>query len=157
LATLGDSSGCAAAIAKIRAHVERLNRDDGPPYLYWVGPAEVTAGAGRCLLQLGKADQAVTMLEDGITLFEESFICGRTNFLIRLAEALAHPGPQRDLDAAAGRGIAALELSQNLDSTRSLGRLRDLYRQMKPHAKVPTVRGFIDTRSLNARPNAPGE
>jgi len=151
LATLGDSAGCAAAISKTRTHVERLNRDEDPPYLYWVGPAEVTAGAGRCLLQLGKADQASTMLEDGIALFEESFIRDRRNYLIRLAEALAHPGPQRDLDAAAGRGIAALELSQNVDSTRGVGRLRDLYRHMKPHAKVPAVGDFLEqTRGLVA-------
>ncbi|MGB8199907.1 MAG: hypothetical protein WCF33_09475, partial [Pseudonocardiaceae bacterium] len=144
LASLGDSSGCAAAISKTRTHVERLNRDDEPPYLYWVGPAEVTAGAGRCLLQLEKADQAVTMLEDGIALFEESFIRDRRNYLIRLAEALAHPGPQRDLDAAARHGTAALDLSETLDSTRGVGRLRDLYRHMKPHAKVPAVQDFVE-------------
>jgi hypothetical protein len=67
LATLRDSSGCAAAMSKTRTHVEHLNRDEDPPYLYWVGPAEVTAGAGRCLLQLGKADQAAAMLAEGIT------------------------------------------------------------------------------------------
>ncbi|MBW0009023.1 MAG: helix-turn-helix transcriptional regulator [Pseudonocardiales bacterium] len=144
LATLRDPSGCVAAISKTRTYVERLKQEDEPPYLYWVGPGEVTAGAGRALLQLGQADQAVNMLEDGIALFDESFIRDRTNFLIRLAEALAHPGPQRDLDAAAGRGMAALELSENLDSTRGVGRLRDLYRQMKPHAKVPAVGDFLD-------------
>jgi DNA-binding XRE family transcriptional regulator/tetratricopeptide (TPR) repeat protein len=144
LATLRDSSGCAAAISRTRTHVEHLNRDEDPPYLYWVGPAEATAGAGRCLLQLGKADQAVVMLEDGIALFDESFVRDRSNYVIRLAEALAHPGPQRDLDAAARQGITALDLSENLDSTRGVSRLRDLYSQMKPHAKVPAVRDFLD-------------
>ncbi|MGH3828100.1 MAG: helix-turn-helix domain-containing protein, partial [Pseudonocardiaceae bacterium] len=38
LATLRDSSGCVAAISKTRTYVERLNHDDEPPYLYWVGP-----------------------------------------------------------------------------------------------------------------------
>jgi transcriptional regulator with XRE-family HTH domain/tetratricopeptide (TPR) repeat protein len=144
LASLGDSAGCAAAIAKTRTHVEHLNRDDDPPYLYWVGPAEVTASAGRCLLQLGKADQAVAMLENGIALLDESFVRDRRNYVIRLAEALAHPGPQRDLDAAARQGIAALDLSENLDSTRGVGRLRDLCSQMKPHTKTPAVRDFLD-------------
>jgi transcriptional regulator with XRE-family HTH domain/tetratricopeptide (TPR) repeat protein len=143
-ATLRDSSGCAAAISKTRTHVEHLNRDEGPPYLYWVGPAEVTAGAGRCLLQLGKAEQATAMLQEGIALFDESFVRDRRNYLIRLAEALAHPGSQRDLDAAAGRGMAALDLSKSLDSTRGVGRLRDLCHQMKPHATVPAVRDFLD-------------
>lgn len=132
------------AIAKTRTHIERLNRDDDPPYLYWVGPAEVAYGAGRCLLQLGKADQAVAMLEDGIALLDESFVRDRMNYVIRLAEALAHPGPQRDLDGAARQGITALELSENLDSTCGVGRLRDLHSQLKPHAKTPAVRDFLD-------------
>lgn len=144
MATLRDSSGCAAAISKTRTHVEHLNRDEDPPYLYWVGPAEVTAGAGRCLLQLGKADQAAAVLKEGITLFDESFVRDRMNFFDRLAEAFTHPGPQRDLDAAAGRGMAALDLSQNLDSARGVGRLRDLCHQMTPHAKVPAVSEFLD-------------
>jgi len=143
LAILGDSAGCAAAISKTRTHVEHLQPGDEPSYLYWVGPATVTAGAGCCLLQLGKADQAVTLLEDGISLFNESFIRERVVFSIHLAEALAHPGPQRDLDAAARHGLAALELSQNLDSTLGTSLLRDLHRQMKPHAKVPAVGDFL--------------
>lgn len=84
------------------------------------------------------------MLEDGIPLLEDTFIRDRRNYLIRLAEAHAHPGPQRDLDAAAGRAIAALELSESLDSTRGLGRLRDLYHQMRLHATVPAVGDFVD-------------
>ncbi|MGH3931017.1 MAG: hypothetical protein ACRDTF_13690, partial [Pseudonocardiaceae bacterium] len=63
---------------------------------------------------------------------------------IQLADALARPGKQRDLDAAANRGMAAIRLAEGLDSTRSADLLRDLCRQMKPHAKVPVVRDFLD-------------
>jgi tetratricopeptide (TPR) repeat protein len=151
LATLGDCSGCTAAISKTRTAVEAINHNDDLRYLYWVGPAEVTAGAGRCLLTLGKADLAVGMLEEGIGLFDESFVRDRRNYLIRLAEALTHPGPQRDLDAAVEHGRAALELSENLDSTRGVDRLRDLVSQMRPHTTVPAVRDFVDhTRDLVA-------
>ncbi len=151
LAIMGDSSGCTAAISKTRAQAEGIKHDDGLPYLYWVGPAEVTAGAGRSLLKLGKADLAVGMLEEGIGLFDESFVRDRANFLIRLAEALTHPGPQQDLDAAVERGRAALNLYANLDSTRGVDRFRDLVTQMKPHIKVPAVRDFVDrTRDLVA-------
>lgn len=142
--TLRDASGCTTAIAKARTHVERIKQDDEPPYLYWVGPGEVNGSAGRCLLQLGQADQAAAMLQEGIALLDESFVRERRNHSIRLAEALTQPGPQRDLDAAASRGMAAIDLSESLNSTRGVGRLRDLYRQMKPHAKVPAVRDFLD-------------
>ncbi|MGH3900863.1 MAG: helix-turn-helix transcriptional regulator [Pseudonocardiaceae bacterium] len=139
LATMGDTSRCNAAISKARTEVERLNRDDDPPWLYWVSPAEITAGAGRCLQKLGQADQAAVMLDAGIALFDRSFVRDRTNYLIHLADALAQPGPQRDLDAAAERSMLALDLAESLDSARGNNRLRDLSHQMKPHAKIPAV------------------
>jgi DNA-binding XRE family transcriptional regulator len=117
-----------------------------------IGVEPTTVGRwerGETTPQPGKADQAVTLLEDGIALFGECFIRDRMKHSIRLAEAFAHRGPQRDLDAAARHGTAALELSQNLDSTRGAGRLRDLYHQLKPHAKVPVVGDFLEqTRVL---------
>ena len=57
---------------------------------------------------------------------------------------LARPGKQRDLDAAAGRGMAAIDLAEGLDSTRSVDLIRNLHTQMKPHAKVPAVRDFVE-------------
>ena len=90
LATMGDTSRCNAAISKARTEVERLNRDDDPPWLYWVSPAEITAGAGRCLQKLGQVDHAVVMLDEGIALFDEAFVRDRTNYLIHVADG---PGP----------------------------------------------------------------
>ena len=58
--------------------------------------------------------------------------------------ALAQPGPQRDLDAAAERGMVAIDLAESLDSARGNRRLRDLSLQMKPHAKVPAVGDFLN-------------
>jgi hypothetical protein len=149
-ATLGDSSSCLAAISTTRDQLERIKPDEDLPYLYWVGPAEVTVGAGRCLLTLRKADQAAALLE-GIGLFDESFVRDRRNCLIRHAEALTHPGPQQDFDAAVERGRVALDLSESLDSTRGVDRLRDLVSQLRPHIKAPVVRDFVNrTRELMA-------
>jgi hypothetical protein len=146
---LEDSSSCTAAISKARAEVERVKPDDDLPYLYWVGPADITAWAGLCLLTLRKPDQAAVMLEEGIGLLDESFVRDRRDYSIRLAEALTHPGPQRDLDAAVERGRAALHLSENLRSANSVDRFRDLVSQLRPHTKAPAVRDFVDrTREL---------
>ncbi len=144
-AALGDASGCTAAISKTRTHVERIKPDDDPAYLYWVDPAVITAEAGGALLQLGKADQAVAMLEEGIGLFDESFVRSRMSFIIRHAQALTQPGSQQDLDAAVERGRAALDLSASLDSPDSVDRFRDLVDQLRPHATVPAVRDFMDS------------
>jgi hypothetical protein len=73
-----------------------------------MSPAEVTAGAGDCLLQLGQSRQATALLDEGIAMFDESFARDRQVYLTHLADALARPGKQRDLDAAADRGLAAV-------------------------------------------------
>ena len=110
----------------------------------WVTPAEITAYAGQCLLQLGHAGQATTLLDNGITLFDESFTRNRQTYLMHLADALTRPGKQRDLDNAAARGMEAINITESLHSTYSLDLLGDLYQQMKPHAEVPAVRDFLE-------------
>ncbi|MBV9163211.1 MAG: hypothetical protein JO281_17020, partial [Pseudonocardiales bacterium] len=61
-----------------------------------------------------------------------------------LADALARPGKQRDLEAAAGLGVQSIDLAETLDATRGAGLLRDLYLRMTPHGEVPAVRDFLE-------------
>jgi predicted protein tyrosine phosphatase len=51
---------------------------------------------------------------------------------------------QFDLDAAAERAMVALDLAESLDSGRQSDLLRDLYRQMKPRARILAVADFLD-------------
>ncbi|MGH3821359.1 MAG: hypothetical protein ACRDRA_00710 [Pseudonocardiaceae bacterium] len=118
--------------------------DGDPQWLYWVIPAWIIVEAGDSLLLLGRADQAAGLLDEGIALFDESFVRDRQIYLTHLADALARPGKQRDLNAAADRGITAIELAETLHSTLGVNLLRDLYHQMTPHAKVPAVADFLE-------------
>ncbi|MGB6164834.1 MAG: helix-turn-helix transcriptional regulator [Pseudonocardiaceae bacterium] len=148
-AILRDSSRCIATISKARSQVEHLSPGEDLPHLYWVRPAVVTAYVGQCFLQLGNADQAAILLDEGIALFDESFTRDRQAYLTHSADALSRPGKQRDLDAAAARGMEAIHVAECLDSTYSIDLLRNLYRQMRPHATVPAVGDFLDrTREL---------
>jgi hypothetical protein len=144
LATLRDSSACTAAISQACTQVEQLKPDDDPPWLYWMNPTAITVNAGYCLLKLGQSDQAAVMLDQAIAQFDESFVRDRQIYVAQLADALARPGPQRDLDAAARWGMTSIDLVESVDSTRGIGHLQDLYRHMKPHAKVPAVRDFLE-------------
>lgn len=138
-ATLRDGSGCTAATSKARTQIEHLSPDDDLPYLYWVTPAEITAYAGQCLLRLGDTEHATVLLDEGIGLFDESFIRNRQAYLIHMADALIRPSKQRDLDNAAIRGMEAIDIAEGLHSTYSVELLSDLYHQMKPHAQVSAV------------------
>ncbi|MGH4008119.1 MAG: hypothetical protein ACRDTH_08185, partial [Pseudonocardiaceae bacterium] len=143
-AALKDVSACIATISQAHTYVEQAANDDDPPYLYWVRPAVITTGTGDCLLQLGQADRAAALIDQGIAMFDAPFDRDRQLYLTDLAEALARPGKQRDLDAAASTGIEAIDLAANLSSTRSVDRIRYLSRQLKPYAKAPAVRDFLE-------------
>jgi hypothetical protein len=143
-AFLHDTSACTAAISKARTQIEQLKPGDAPLWLYWVDPATIIANAGVCLLHLGQPDHAAAMLTEGMALVNESFIRDRQLYVTHLASAFARPGKQCDLSVAAGLGMESIDLTESLDSTTGLGYLRDLYHELKPHAKVPAVRDFLD-------------
>jgi len=139
-----DASACTAAISQALTHIERGTTHDDLPYLYWVRPAEITASAGECLLRLGQADRAAALIDQGLALFGAPFERDRVYYLTHLADAVARPGKQRDLEAAAAHGIAAIQLAESLSSTLIVDRIRDLTQQMKPHAKLPAVGEFLE-------------
>ena len=110
----------------------------------WVTPAEITAYAGQCLLQQGDIVQAITLLNEGIGLFDESFARDRQAYLTHLACAQTRPGKHRDLDSATARAMEAIDIAESLHSTYSADLLSDLYNQMKPHVKMPAVQDFME-------------
>ena len=65
--------------------------------------------------QLDQPDRATELLAEGVTLFGDSLPRDRLVYVTRLANALTMPGKQRDLDAAAARGMEAIQLVETLD------------------------------------------
>ena len=143
-AVLRDDAGCVRAAARADSWAERIKPEEEPPRLYWVNHAAVTVTNGRALLRLGRADQAVRPLADGIRQLNASMIRDRQLYLTDWAEALTRPGRQRDVEQAASRGLEAVTLAEELNSTRATQRIHDLRKQLKPHVKVPIVREFLE-------------
>ncbi len=143
-AALRDTSACLAAISQARTQAEQLRPDDDPSWLYWLNPAAITANAGTSLLELGQAEQAVALLDEGIAQFSASFVRDRQIGLVRQAEARILPGKKRDVEAAAGLGLESIELAERLDSARGAGRLHELSLRMKAYDTVPAVREFLE-------------
>ena len=80
-AVLQDGSGCTGALAKADSWAERVKPEKEPSRLYWVNQAEVTADIGWVLLRLGRADQAVRPLADGVRQLDDSIVRDRQLFL----------------------------------------------------------------------------
>jgi len=143
-AVLGDVSGCNAALSNLRTQIARLTPGAGPSWLYWVNQAHMTGELGNALRQLGRTEQAAAVLENSIAMFDYSLPSSRAGYLIALADVLARPGKQRDLDVAASRGMEAIQLVENLDSARLVGLIRTLSHQLTPHATVPAIGDFVE-------------
>lgn len=111
----------------------------------------MTGEIGNALRQLGQADRAVVVLNEALALFDGSLPRDSLGYRIHLANALTMPGKQRDLDAAAARGMEALQIIETLDSPRSLALIRDLSHQLTPHTKIHAVQGFV-TRARDLVP-----
>src|SRR5262249_16932804 len=143
-AMLRDDAGCARAAARADSWAEQIKPEEEPPRLSWFNRAAVTVTKGRALRRLGRADQAVRPLADGVRQLNDSMVRDRQLYLTDRAEALVRPGGQRDLEQAASRGLEAVTLAEDLSSTRGIQPIRDLRKQLKPHAKVPIVREFLE-------------
>ena len=83
-------------------------------------------------------------MEQGIALFDTPFDRDRQYYVAHVAVALACPGRQRDVEAAASKGMEAIGLAESLSSARSVDLIRNLTRQLKPHHMVPAVRDFLE-------------
>jgi hypothetical protein len=143
-ALLRDGAACTRAVVKADSWVEQIKPEQEPSRLYWLNPAHIAAHSGRALLRLGRADQAVRPITDGVRQLDDSMVRDRQIYLTDWAEALVRPGRQRDVEQAASRGLEAVTLAEELTSTRATQRIRDLRKQMRPHAKVPIVREFLE-------------
>ncbi|MGH3872045.1 MAG: helix-turn-helix domain-containing protein [Pseudonocardiaceae bacterium] len=139
-----DMSACTAAISRARTRAEQLTPDDDPSWLYWLDPTAITLMAGSSMLVLGHPDHAVVLLDEGFAHISAPFVRDRQFVVTHLADARARPGKQHDLDAAVELGMESLDLIESLDSRLAIGRLRDLCLRLKPYAKVPVVREFLE-------------
>jgi len=133
----------ATALSQLRTQIERLTPGAGPSWLYWVGQGNMTGEVGNALRQLGHTEQAATVLENSIAMLDDSRPGSRAGYLIHLANTLVRPGKQRGLEAAADRGMEAIQLIENLDSARLTGLIRILSHQLAPFARLSAVRDFL--------------
>src|SRR5215475_7597810 len=131
-AALGDESACTASISAAQRYADQIDCSTNPPWLYWLSPADIVAKAGQALLQVGRPGRAEQFLERGISdLAADRHLGDQQVFLTWLATAQLQNGK---LDNAVASGSRALDLASKRSSQRSVGRIRDLCRCMKPHS-----------------------
>ncbi|SHL45883.1 hypothetical protein [Actinacidiphila paucisporea] len=114
-AAAGAEGACLRAAAEAERQLAAAGADPGPPWLYWLDGAELTAQHGLCLLALGRAAEAAPLLDRALDDLEPSFVRDRSLYCARAAEAHARAG---DRDRALALGREAARLSRQCGSPR---------------------------------------
>jgi tetratricopeptide (TPR) repeat protein len=94
---MGDQRAALSAADDAYSEFGQATRADDPPYLYWVGPQEISHSVGTALLHTGDAKGAISHLSTALELAPTAMPRDRIEHQARLALAYAMSG---DTDAA---------------------------------------------------------
>jgi hypothetical protein len=133
-----------------------MSPDCEPPWAAFYTKAAFTADLGRCLRDLGEAEQAITLSAAAV----RDYAPWRVRARCSAQNDLAVPTCWQVSGAGCcgGARCAALRTAAEVSSTRTLDRLRTLQRQVQPpRADSPHLRELddriIDLLTRSARPD----
>ncbi|MEZ0092503.1 helix-turn-helix domain-containing protein [Streptacidiphilus sp. EB129] len=132
LAVLRDRSGVTRALASAENELEHSDPRHAPGWVAWMSPADLSADAGRCWLDLGDQHRAAAAIEGGLSQLDPARRRTRAVFLTYQAE-----GDLRDKDIEAAAEHARLALDTSLDSkaTRCLDLVTTLINRFERHSE----------------------
>ncbi|MFK3980583.1 helix-turn-helix domain-containing protein [Micromonospora sp. NPDC050397] len=140
-ALMADPSGTDTAIGRAR---RVLDRDGDKPTEQWctfLSPAELDGIEGTCAVELGRAAQAQTLLEQAIAGYDDRYARNRALYRVRLARARLSAGAP---DGAADAANEALDdLTGEVASWRVHAELQTVAHQLAAYPRIPAVAGFL--------------
>ncbi|MEV6774344.1 hypothetical protein AB0N05_37485 [Nocardia sp. NPDC051030] len=142
-ATNGSALECRRAIEEAFTKLDS-SITTAPDWSYWLTPGHAHGQAGFCYLQLGDHSNARRHFRHALLLQDPA--AAREGTLRHTLLATTYVRQQEpDLDQAlALAALAATTLIDDVTSTRCLGHLNTLVRELSPHHRRPAVRQFAD-------------
>ncbi len=138
LALVGDAREAHRAVLAAQRSYESLRPDGEPQWLGLYTEAAFAADLGKCLRDLGEAEQAIKLSAVAVRDYEPWRVRARCFAQTDLAGAHL---VGRDFEQAAALGRDALRTAAQVSSTRTLDRLHTLQRQIQPlRASSPHLR-----------------
>lgn len=138
-AKAGERQQTERTLAAVEAAYERHDPADEPEWIYWLDEDEINIMAGRCYVELGRADRAVPLLSAVLDHYDERRTREVALYTSWLAEAHLMLGAVEECVAAATR---TLELTSQITSARSDERVNLLRMKLYPYESVPLVADF---------------
>ena len=136
LAVLQDHSGVNRALLSAHTELERAEPGTAPAWVAWMSPADLSADAGRCWLDLGDQRRADLALGSGLVLLDPARGRTRTVFLTYQAECDLR---NKDVSAAVDHARQALDTAINTKATRCLDLATTLIDRFSKRSEAPAV------------------
>ncbi len=129
LALVGDAREAHRAVLAAQRCYESMRPDGEPPWLSFYTEAAFAADLGKCLRDLGEAEQAIKLSTVAVRDYEPWRVRARCFAQTDLAGAHL---VGRDFEQAAALGRDAVRTAAQVSSSRTLDRLHTLQRQIQP-------------------------
>jgi transcriptional regulator with XRE-family HTH domain len=144
---LGEHRDCFTLLDRaadtLREHPD-VTDQDAPVYLHHYDLRTLTEQSAACYLAAGRADVAVTILEDTIATTSSTLVRDRGHLTSKLAVAITRT-TQPDPGRAASLGLQALSIARDTGSARIMRELRTLDAQLTERwPGYPASRTFRD-------------
>lgn len=139
----GDGSATRRAMSEVERQFGRIRPGDEPPALGSYAEGQFAADLGRCLLGVGDPNPGVRQLTRALETNSPGRVRSRCVMEADLAAAHLDAG---DHERAAAYGRDALRTAAQLDSVRTLDRLRTLQHQVRPRRATSLHLKELDDR-----------
>ncbi|MFI5665116.1 tetratricopeptide repeat protein [Streptomyces sp. NPDC051684] len=143
-AGLGDQPSCERSLARAQALFARGLSDPDPEWMSFYGEAELEGLEAQCWSALGDWDRASLHARRAATLQDPHFTRNMALYTAELADDLARAGQP---DESASAGLRALNLLQDVRSSRIEGMLATTARVLLPHRRAAGVSAFLDAHA----------
>ncbi|MET8542955.1 helix-turn-helix transcriptional regulator [Kitasatospora sp. NPDC004799] len=140
-AALGDRSACYRDLTAAESALAVETADPAPGWCAWMGPADLAVDSGRCLLDLGRTDDAHALIAEGTALLPRARDKTRGIFLTYRARSHLQA---RDIEQAVAVTTESLDLATRIGAPRCVTLVRELAPAFKPYRRVDGVPELLD-------------
>ncbi|WP_327591360.1 hypothetical protein OHA25_60525 (plasmid) [Nonomuraea sp. NBC_00507] len=117
-------------------HIANRNAGDEPEWAYWFDESEFQGSRASTELAMGHAEEAENTFAAAARMFNGNAVRTHALYLVRQADAQRRQG---HLEQACDTAHAALDLTMEISSQRTIGPLRELAAAMRAHQELPAV------------------
>ncbi|MEV7426301.1 helix-turn-helix transcriptional regulator [Streptomyces sp. NPDC091212] len=140
-AALGASSDCHRDLAAAETALLTDAADPAPRWCSWMSTADLAVDSGRCMLDLGRTDEAHARIGEGMRQLPRSRDKTRGIFLTYEARSLLRA---REVEQALAATNESLDLATRVGADRCVGLVRELAPAFQRYREVDGVPEFLE-------------